>query len=192
MTTADRGTHGTGIDRREAIRRAALLAGVALSPALVSFVAGAQPAATKTYLTPAQAAVAGAAADRILPRTNTPGAADVGVPAFLDRFYGEFMTDAERTLFVAGLDAIEAAAKSAHSASFASLTTAQQDTVLRAVATAQQNQTPSSFGLIRSTTILGYFSSEKVAKDVLNYDPVPGGFDPCMPLDQARGRDWFV
>ena len=192
MTPADGGIHGAAISRREAIRRAAILAGVALSPALVTFVAGAQTAATRTYFTAAQAAVAGAAADRILPRTDTPGAVDVGVPAFLDRFYGEFMTDDERRLFVAGLDAIEAAAKAAHAGSFASLTSAQQDAVLRAVAVSQQDQNPSSFGLIRSTTILGYFSSERVAKEVLNYDPVPGRFDGCMPLEQARGRDWFL
>jgi len=183
---------GTAIDRREAIRRAALLAGVALSPALVTFVGRAQSSAARTFLTPAQAAIAGAAAERILPRTDTPGAADVGVPAFLDRFYGEFMTEDERRLFVAGLDAIEAAARAAHNTGFAGLASAQQDAVLRAVATAQQDQNPSAFGLLRSTTILGYFSSERVAKDVLNYDPVPGRFDGCMPLDQARGRDWFL
>jgi hypothetical protein len=192
MTPADRGIHGTAIDRREAIRRAALLAGVALSPGLVTFVAGAQSAPAKTYLTTTQAAIAGAAAERILPRTDTPGATDVGVPAFLDRFYGEFMSDDERRLFVAGLDAIEAAARAAHNGSFASLATEQQDAVLRAVAAAQQDQSPSSFGLIRSTTILGYFSSERVAKDVLNYDPVPGRFDGCIPLEQVGGRDWFV
>jgi len=192
MTPADGRTTGAAIDRREAIRRAALLAGVALSPALVTFVAGAQTAAKKTYLTPAQAAVSGAAAERILPRTDTPGAADVGVPAFLDRFYGEFMTDDERRLFVAGLDAIESAAKAAHGGSFASLASAQQDAVLRTVAASQQAQSPSSFGLLRSTTILGYFSSEQAAKSVLNYDPVPGSYDGCMPLDQAKGRDWFL
>jgi gluconate 2-dehydrogenase gamma chain len=192
MTPTDGGIHGAGITRREAIRRAALLAGVALSPGLVTFVAGAQSAAAKTYLTATQAAVAGAAAERILPRTDTPGAADVGVPVFLDRFYGEFMTDDERRLFVAGLDAIEAGAKAAHDRPFASLTSAQQDAVLRAVAAAQQDQTPSSFGLIRSTTILGYFSSEQVARNVLNYDPVPGRYDGCIPLEQAGGRDWFL
>jgi hypothetical protein len=191
MTPADRRIPATIIDRREAIRRAALLAGVALSPGLVTFVARAQTAATKTYFTPAQAAIAGAAAERILPRTDTPGATDAGVPAFLDRFYGEFMTDDERRLLVAGLDAIEAAAKAAPGGSFASLTAAQQDAVLRAVADAQRDQSPSSFGLLRSTTILGYFSSE-VATKVLNYDPVPAGFDGCIPLEQVGGRDWFV
>ena len=69
---------------------------------------------------------------------------DVGVPAFLDGFYGEFMTDDERRLFVAGLDAIQAAAKAAHGGSFANLTSAQQDAVLRALAVSQQDQNPSS------------------------------------------------
>jgi hypothetical protein len=189
---SDTQAHGASIGRREAIRRAALLAGLALSPEILASVAQAQTKASKTYFTAGQAALAGAAAERILPRTDTPGAADVGVPAFLDRFYGEFMTDDERRLFVAGLDAIEAGAKNAHNGSFATLTSAQQDTVLRTVATAQQDQTPSSFGFIRSMTILGYFSSEKVAKEVLNYDPVPGRFEACIPLEQVRGRDWFL
>jgi tRNA-dihydrouridine synthase B len=35
--------------------------------------------------------VAAAIADRILPRTSTPGARGVGVPAFIDRLYGEFI-----------------------------------------------------------------------------------------------------
>ena len=85
---------------------------------------------------------------------------------------------------------IEAAAKAAHNGSFASLMSAQQDAVLRTVAAAQQ--TASSFGLIRSMTILGYFSSEQVAKKVLNYDPVPGRHDACIPLEQVHGRDWFI
>ena len=192
MTPANGGNHGAAINRREAIRRAAILAGVALSPALVTFVAGAQTAATKTYFTSAQAAIAGAAADRILPRTDTPGAADVGVPAFLDRFYGEFMTDDERRLFVAGLDAIEAAAKAAHSGPFASLTSAQQDAVLRAVATSQQDQNPELVRLDPLDHDPRLLQLGAGGQDVLNYDPVPGRFDACIPLEQVRGRDWFL
>ena len=126
------------ISRREAIRRAALLAGVALSPELFTFVGRAQTAAAKTYLSAAQGAIARAVADRILPRTDTPGAVDVGVPAFIDLLYGEFMSPAEQKLLIKSLDDVEAAAKSAHGASFATLTAAQQDGVLRSVATAQQ------------------------------------------------------
>jgi glucoside 3-dehydrogenase (cytochrome c) hitch-hiker subunit len=178
------------ISRREAIRRAALLAGVALSPELLAFVGRAQTAAAKSYLTAAQAAVAGAAADRILPRTDTPGATDVGVPAFLDRFYGEFMSPPDQKLFVSGLDEIETAAKAAHGASFATLAPPQQDAVLRSVASSQQGRDQSSFALLRSTTILGYFTSEPVGKNVLHYDPVPGAYDGCVPIDQVGRRNW--
>jgi len=178
------------IDRREAIRRGALLFGVALSPEWLSFAAVAQTPAARTYLTAAQSPILSAAVERILPRTDTPGAIDVGVPAFLDRFYGEFMGPADQKLFVGVLDEIEAGARTAHSASFASLPAAQQDSVLRSVATAQQGRDPSSFGLLRSVTILGYFTSETVGKQVLHYDPVPGAFDGCIPIDQVGRRNW--
>ena len=178
------------IDRREAIRRTALLAGVALAPDWLEFAARAQTPAGKTYLSAAQSPVVSAAADRILPRTNTPGAIDAGVPAFIDRFYGEFMSAADQKALAGALDEIEAAARKAHNAGFAALTAPQQDAVLRSVATAQQGKEPSSFGLLRSVTILGYFTSESVGKQVLHYDPVPGAYDGCVPIDQVGRRNW--
>lgn len=179
-----------GIDRREAIRRTALLAGVALAPEWLDFAVRAQAPASKTYLTTAQRAVVSAAAERILPRTDTPGAIDVGVPAFIDRFYGEFMNPADRQLLVSALDDIERAASDAHKAPFAALATAQQDAVLRSVAIAQQPQASSSFGLLRSVTVLGYFTSEQVGRNVLHYDPVPGRYDGCVPIDEVGRRNW--
>jgi hypothetical protein len=143
------------IDRREAIRRTALLAGVALAPEWLDFAVRAQGPANRTYLSTTQGAVLTAAAERILPRTDTPGAGDAGVPAFIDRFYGEFMSGPDRQLLVSALDDIERAAQAAHNAAFASLAAPQQDGVLRTVATAQQGKDPSSFGLLRSVTILG-------------------------------------
>jgi hypothetical protein len=178
------------ISRREAIRRAALAAGVALSPEWLAFVGRAQTPASRAYLSAAQAAIASAAADRILPRTDTPGAVDVGVPAFIDRFYGEFMSPDEQQLLVGSLDEIDRAARTAHSAAFSALTTTQQDAVLRGVASSQQDREQSSFALLRSVTVLGYFTSEQVGRNVLHYDPVPGGYDGCAPIDQVGRRNW--
>ena len=178
------------IDRREAIRRTALLAGVALAPDWLDFAVRAQGPASRTYLSATQGAVLSAAAERILPRTNTPGAIDVGVPAFIDRFYGEFMSAGDRQLLGSVLDDIERAAATAHNAGFASLAPPQQDAVLRSIASAQQGKDPASFGLLRSVTILGYFTSERVGKDVLHYDPIPGAYDGCVPIDQVGRRNW--
>ena len=183
-------SNGSSIGRREAIRRAALLAGVALSAEWLSLAVSAQAPGAKTYFTPAQRALVSAAVERILPRTDTPGAVDVGVPAFLDRFYGEFMTPDEKQLLAAALDGIEQGATTAHKASFASLQAAQQDAVLKSIATAQQGRDPSPFGLLRSVTVLAYFTSEEVGRRVLHFDPVPGAYDGCVPIDQVGRRNW--
>lgn len=181
---------GSPIGRREAIRRAALLAGVALSAEWLSLAAGAQAPAAATFLSATQGATLTAAAERILPKTDTPGAIDVGVPAFIDRFYGEFMNPDEKQLLVAALDGIEQGAVAAHKASFAALPVAQQDAVLKGIAAAQQGKEPSPFGLLRSVTVLGYFTSEQVGRHVLHFDPVPGAYDGCVPIDQVGRRNW--
>jgi hypothetical protein len=181
---------GGDIGRREAIRRAALLAGVALSPEWLSLVDRATPGAQALSLTAAQGALVSAIADRIIPRTDTPGAADVGVPAFIARLYGEFMTEAERQMLTSGLAEVEAAARSAHTASFATLTADRQDAVLQGIARAEEGRPPGFFGLMRSATVLGYFTSEQVGRNVLNYDPVPGRYEGCIPIDQVGRRNW--
>ena len=181
---------GAAISRREAIRRAALLAGVALSPAWLGLVDRARAAAQTAYLSPAHIGVAGAIADRILPRTDTPGAIDVGVPAFIDLLYGEFMTPAERQMLTSGLDQVEAAGKAAGSATFRALAAERQDGVLREIARAEEGRDQGFFRLIRSATILGYFTSEQVGRNVLHYEPVPGRYEACIPIDQVGRRNW--
>src|SRR6185436_5462094 len=86
--------------RREAIKRATLVLGMALSPSILAGVMHAQPASTGTsekprYLNARQFETAAAIAERIIPKTETPGALDVGVPVFIDLMYGEYMTPDE-------------------------------------------------------------------------------------------------
>src|SRR5436309_379224 len=47
-----------------------------------------------------------ALADAILPRTDTPGAVDVGAPEFVDLLLAEWYPDDERQRLLAGLDAL--------------------------------------------------------------------------------------
>jgi hypothetical protein len=181
----------TGMSRREAIRRAALVAGVAaFAPAWLSLVNGERVSAQAGALSAEQLALVAAIADRILPRTDTPGASDVGVPAFIDRLYSGFMTDAERQMLSAGLAGVQAASAAAHRNSFSALTVAQQDDLLRGIARAEDGQPQGFFRVFRSATILGYFTSEVVGKNVLHYDPIPGRYDGCLPISDVGNRNW--
>ena len=192
MATQSEQTDSRGISRREAIRRATLLAGVAFAPAWLTLVERTTPSAQTraSYLTTAQLALTSAVADRLLPRTDTPGASDVGVPAFIDLLYGEFMTGEERQMLTAGLGGVDAASAAAHRRSFISLTVAEQDGVLRGIAMAEEGRPQGFFRLFRSATILGYFTSEEVGRNVLHYDPVPGRYEGCLPLSEVGNRNW--
>lgn len=181
------------MNRREAIQRAALLLGAAITPSILQGVLHAQvPAAgaKPQFLTAPQFATVGAVAERILPRTDTPGAIDVGVPAFIDVMVGKYLTPAERRTFEAGLAEVEAKSTAGHRAAFGKLTGAQQDALLESMAEAAQAKTGTFFHLIKELTILGYFTAEPVGKNITHYEPIPGRFQGCIPLAEVGNRAW--
>lgn len=184
------------LTRREALRRAALFLGAALTPSLVTGVLEAQtpaPAAAgakPSYLTGAQLATVGAVAERILPRTDTPGALDAGVPAFIDLMYGKYLGDEDRKMFTTGLADLEASSAATHQRGFTALTAEQQDALLTAVAKVSQARPKSFFAQIKELTVVGYFTSEPVGRTVLNYDPVPGPYKGCVPIAEVGNRSW--
>jgi hypothetical protein len=81
------------IDRKEAIKRTALLmGGLVFAPNALGVLNGckARPGVdwNPQYFSNAQARLVTVLADVIIPRGDTPGASDVGVPAFILAFFG--------------------------------------------------------------------------------------------------------
>ncbi|MSU65940.1 MAG: gluconate 2-dehydrogenase subunit 3 family protein [Opitutus sp.] len=181
--------------RRQAIQRAAIFLGAALSPSLLSGVMRAQSApaaagAKPVYLTAKQLETATALAERILPRTDTPGAREVGVPAFIDLMYGKYLSPEEKKLFAGGLTEVETASTATHQRPFAQLSPAQQDAQLTRLAGTSKNQEGTFFYQLKELVVVGYFTSETVGKTVLHYDPVPGRFDACVPIAEVGNVNW--
>ena len=44
---------------------------------------------------------------------------------------------------------------------------------------------------IRNLSLIGYFSSEKIGKEVLSFDPIPGPYKPCIPVSEV-GNAWSI
>jgi gluconate 2-dehydrogenase gamma chain len=180
------------ITRREALKRAALFLGVALSPSIVSGVlhAATTPGAKGVFLTPLHLDLVTAIAERILPRTDTPGATDVGVPAFVDLMLGKYSTENERQIFTVGLDQVNAASLAAHARPFVNISAEQQDAILMKIAVASQKKEKTFFHQMKELTVVGYFTSETVGRTVLHYDPVPGRFQGCVPISEVGNVLW--
>ena len=182
------------ISRREALRRTALMLGVAVTPSLISGVMQAQTAAARSnpaarFLTAAQFATASVVAERIIPKTDTPGATDVGVPGFIDLMYGKYMTAAEKRVFAAGLADVEQASVALGQRSFSQFSPTQQDAVLTKIATAAQSRENTFFHLMKELTLLGYFTSEIGCTQAQRYVEAPGKFEPCVPYTPGE-RTW--
>jgi hypothetical protein len=197
------------MNRREAIRRVALLMGGAVSaPAILGVLAGckAEPDTAADwkpgFLTGAQAALVGEVAEIMIPRTDTPGAKDVGIPAFIDKMMKDTYSKDEQQRFVAGLTDFEAQAKREHGRAFLELEPAQRAALVKQVHDpAVEADRKSSVPLdkrrrpfiltMKELTLLGYFTSEPGATQVLQYRPVPGAYQACIPLAQAgNGKTW--
>src|SRR5437660_740243 len=104
-----------GIDRREALRRAALVLGGALSTSTIAGVlAGCEErrtpdgAWTPRALTVDQLDLVATIAEHILPETDSPGARAVGVHRFIDAMLADSSPDEERRRFLAGLADVDA------------------------------------------------------------------------------------
>ena len=142
-------------------------------------------------LSPAQLALVTAMADTIIPRTDTPGASDVGVPAWVNVVVAEYYTEAERTPFLSGLDAIDALSTRVAGAPFAGLSAGARDPVMAALDHPADKQAPEAraYSRLKGLVLHGYFTSERVQKDVLKTKIMPGRFDADAPMPVSTARN---
>ncbi len=190
------------IDRREALRRAALLLGGALSASTVAGVlAGCEARRTPNgawaprALSSDQLELVATIAEHILPETDTPGARTVGVHRFIDAMLADSYPDEERRRFLAGLSDVDARAQRSCGRAFLRCATAEQRTLLEQLDRETFGATAPPevpfFRLMKELTLVGFYTSEAGATRELRHAPVPGRFEGCVPLDQI-GRAWAV
>ena len=198
------------LNRRELLQRVAGLMGGAISaPAVLGVLNGcsAKPSASwqPLFLSKEEGAMVEDVAELILPRTATPGARDVGVPAFIDVILKDAYPAEDQARFISGLKDFDAEAQRAHGKPFLELQTAQRMSLLQqahdAAAAAEKEQADNEVPaaerkrpfvlMMKELTLLGFFSSQAGATQVLQYEAVPGGFQACIPIAQAgNGKQW--
>ncbi len=183
------------MNRRDALKRAGLALGTAISASTLSGVAFAQANRSggdwkPVNLSRRHAEIAGAIAERILPKSDTPGALDVGVPEFMDIMYGAFMSNEEKSIFRKGLNNLNNRTRKTHKKPFAKLLAVQQDKVIGELAADNDKDTRAFYRKVRELTLVGYFTSKEVGMNVLKYDPVPGMYDGCIPVSDVDGVSW--
>lgn len=185
------------MERREAIKRtAAIMGGVIFAPSILGVLSGCT--ATDDPWNPVlfdrnQAALTKALSETIIPETDTPGAIEVGVPGFIEKMVHEVYTEEQRIAFLEGLDLFASECVKTTGRAFTDLSSDEEleyALEMNRIALADLSvAVPHFFLVFKELTMVGYFTSEVGATQVLRYAAIPGFYDGCMPFEEV-GRTW--
>ena len=198
------------MNRREAIEKTALALGYAISaPVLSGVLNGCKPSPELSYqpvfFNEKQAETLSLLAEIIIPKTDTPGAIEAGVPSFMDTLLNEFYGKEDQDKFLEGLSEFENKAKETLGNNFSSASAEERQKFFETIhrESLEKSQGGDSSGWwnagsssekpfiikVKEMTLLGFFTSEIGATQVLQYNPAPGPYQGCVPLTQV-GKAW--
>lgn len=172
------------MERREAIQRTVLIMGTALTPGIATAILGGCTPKVELnwspkFLSLEEADLTGQIADRIIPRTETPGALDVGVDQFIDRMLMEVYSEEDGSDYRQGLVRINARSKDQFGKEFVRLDPEEMDTILGKF----EFENDKVFQISKELTLIGYFTSEEGMKSNFEYRPIPGKYDNCVDFN---------
>jgi Gluconate 2-dehydrogenase subunit 3 len=150
-----------------------------------------------------QNATVTAIADLIIPRTETPGAADIGVNHFIDMILTEWYIEEERNRFLNGLADVDARAQASFGKKFIKCSAIQQSEIMMALGeqmTEEANAVRSGrryrgslpnpdknfYYMVRSLTLTAYYTSEEGATKELGFEVISARYDVCASAQDAQ------
>ncbi len=120
-----------------------------------------------TFFQPAEFQLVEALSERIIPRSDTPGAKDAGVALLIDK---AIVADPSLVLpYRAGLADLNAIASDSYGKAFTSLTEEQQITILTPLSLETDSSLGKFFALVKNMTIDAYYKTEAGLKTELGW-----------------------
>jgi hypothetical protein len=190
-------------NRREAVSRIAMMVGGAFTtPTLFAMdvmESGKFLNADLFSFTDAQRQIVAAVAEHIIPKTNTAGAIDAGVPAFIELMLKDCYKAPEHASFLKGVnDLIKAKFLSQNQDGQVAVLTLLESNTKDMMRSYQQRRMKVGdnvdketlegangvpfWRLIKELTLLGYYTSEKGIEASFIYQPIPGKFEATKLL----------
>lgn len=173
------------LDRRALLAGAIALVGGTLAGLPTGLLAQA-PGPQPRFFTPAQFAVLDAVVDIIIPRTDTPGAREVGVSAFIDGMMTRWASPEHKLQYAALIDDIDRQAGGL--IALAGPARIQAVRAYDAAAFVADNEPWRKF---KELVLTAYYWSEPGATQELRYELAPGAWEPRVPVTPAT-RAWAV
>jgi glucoside 3-dehydrogenase (cytochrome c) hitch-hiker subunit len=185
------------MNRREAVKRATLLLGGALTMSGFGAFAGVlgpeRGNGVEAKSIESQEGLIAEIADTIIPDTKgVPGAKAAGVGPFIVMMLQDCYTADTQKNFADGLMKVDEVSQDQFKKSFTALTLKEREEIFKlfkAEAEAKRKAGTASsnfFPLFYELTCLGYYTSETGATKALRYVHIPGKYEGCIPLQPGQ------
>lgn len=134
----------------------------------------------------------------IIPRTDTPGAIDAGIPNFVEHMVQHWLSEDERKVFLKGFADVRVLSRERFGKDYSALSADQQLNLLEELEDNASDSPWYDFANVqrqyiedapficqlKELTIFGFYSSEVGATQVLRHDPMPMQFDGELALGE--------
>lgn len=180
--------------RRDIIRYTALASGAAVSAPLMSILVSGcktdevtKSTSTLNLFSDSEFDILKGLVDTIIPKTNSPSASEVGVHTMIDHMVGTVFGKEDKASFKKNFESL---ASYLSTKGFGEATAEEKLNIVNEA----YNDSTAKAGLqtVKQQTIAYYLSSEEIAKNYLNYLPVPGAWQSCISLEEAGGKKWAI
>ena len=184
------------MSRRRFLKQATILLGASVSASLSAAVLKGittDSTATTSVLSEPQQQVISLLSERIIPKTDTPGALEAGVPAFVSLIVSDWYNQEEKKAFILGINDMESYCFQKFNRSLSKADGVQHDFVLSHFESLalknQEGDKPSIFSTLRELVVVGYFTSKPGAMQALKHNHIAGQFIGDYPLNKV-GKAW--
>lgn len=183
------------MNRRDALSRVALIMGGAVIGA-EAFLSGCKTATKygeSINFTPNDIAYLDEIAETILPKTNTPGAKDAQVGAFMQVYVKDCYEEKDQKTFMEGMGKLNDACNAKNGKNFMDCSAQEKHDFLVALDKEAKDYQKSKkeddpnhyFTLMKQLTLFGFFTSKPGATEALRYVAVPGRYEGCIPYKKG-------
>ena len=129
--------------------------------------------------------------ERIIPRTDTPGAKDANVVSYFHSRLKHFATKEESDIMLGQIKYFDEMSMGKFKKQYNDLPGAEKDEIMKMMQAEASKDEEHIFNQLKRETMVGFFTSEEGATQVLRFDPIPGRYDGCIDYN-AGDKAWSL
>ena len=129
--------------------------------------------------------------ERIIPRTDTPGAKDANVVSYIHMRLKNFSTEEESAAMFNDLKLFDTRSEDKYNKPYNHLLEAEKDEIMKLMQAEASKKDDHIFNKLKRETMVGFFTSEEGATQVLRFDPIPGSYQGCIDYNPGD-KVWAI